>query len=84
MKQQTALEWLIEKINSHDSHDAVILSAKYFNESKLMNYLQVAKQKEKEQIKEAYNHGWDDREYEVEDSWKKDADEKYFNETYGQ
>jgi hypothetical protein len=39
---------------------------------------------EKEQIKEAYNHGWDDREYEVEDSWKKDADEKYFNETYGQ
>jgi hypothetical protein len=47
-KKQTAIDWLIEKINSHDSHDAVILSAKYFNESKLLKYLQVAKEMEKE------------------------------------
>jgi hypothetical protein len=72
MAQQTAIEWFFENLNSHK----IQLTANELFEQ--------AKQKEKEQIKEAYNHGWDDREYEVEDSWKKDADEKYFNETYGQ
>jgi hypothetical protein len=56
-KKQTAVEWLVEKINSHDSHDAVILNEKYFNESKLLKYLQVAKEMEKEQIKEAHSAG---------------------------
>ncbi len=84
MKQQTAVEWLIEKINSHDSHDAVILNEKYFSESKLLKYLQVAKEMEKEQIKEANNYGWDDRHQELNKIWDDDADENYYNETYGQ
>jgi hypothetical protein len=72
MKQQTAIQELIENLDHELKSRGMIVNWDM--------YLG----KEKEQIKEAYNHGWDDREYEVEDSWKKDADEKYFNETYGQ
>jgi hypothetical protein len=78
MKQQTAVEWLSERLIR------MIPTINPIYKKDIDTYLQQAKEMEKEQIKEAYNHGWDDREYEVEDSWKKDADEKYFNETYGQ
>ena len=74
MKQQTAVMWLENQL--------IEMGVPLLRDEKSL--IQQAVQIEKEQIKEAYNHGWDDREYEVEDSWKKDADEKYFNETYGQ
>jgi hypothetical protein len=74
MKQQTAVMWLENQL--------IEMGVPLLRDEKSL--IQQALQIEKEQIKEAYNHGWDDREYEVEDSWKKDADEKYFNETYGQ
>jgi hypothetical protein len=74
--KQTALEWLIEKINSHDSHDAVILSAKYFNESKLLKYLQVAKEMEKKQIIDAVDYGCSDY------GSQKDGEE-YYHQNYG-
>ena len=55
--KKTAVDWLIEKINSHDSHDAVILNEKYFSESKLLKYLQVAKQMETQNIVDAFIAG---------------------------
>ena len=72
MAQQTAVEWFFENLNSHK----IQLTANELFEQ--------AKQKEKEQIKEAYNYGWDDRHHDVKKSWLEDADENYYNETYGQ
>jgi hypothetical protein len=83
-KKKTAIEWLESEINKYIDYYEGKRNAMPYSLTHLQNAILQAKQMEKEQIKEAYNHGWDDREYEVEDSWKKDADEKYFNETYGQ
>jgi hypothetical protein len=72
---QGAIEWLVEKITKHHDKEFSI-----FYKAEIEQALQI----QEHMVRHAYNHGWDDREYEVEDSWKKDADEKYFNETYGQ
>jgi hypothetical protein len=47
---QTAVEWLIGKIKSYGKHDAVIMNERYFSESKLLDYLEQAKEMEKEQM----------------------------------
>ena len=75
-KKQTSVEWLIEKINSHDRHDAVIMNEKYFSESKLLKYLQVAKEMEKKQIIDAVDYGCNDY------GSQKDGKE-YYNQNYG-
>jgi hypothetical protein len=46
----TAVEWYFEKIKSHFEHDGDLL------ETALFTYA-IAKQKEKEQIEDAYGHG---------------------------
>lgn len=50
MSNMTAVEWYFEKIKSHFEHDGDLL------ETALFTYA-IAKQKEKEQIEDAYGHG---------------------------
>lgn len=47
-KKQTAVDWFFEKIKSHFEHDGDLLETLTFT-------LAIAKQKEKEQIKDAFN-----------------------------
>ena len=49
-KKQTAVDWLYEKIKSHFEHDGDLLES-------LIITISIAKQKEREQIEEAYNEG---------------------------
>ena len=82
MGQQTAVDWLIEKIKVQESHDAVILNEKYFSESILLKYLQIAKEMEEEQ----HENTWMDSrvEYNGDDFIGKEKTfEQYYNETYG-
>jgi hypothetical protein len=74
MKQQTAVEWLEQEYK------------KWYRKGNpiILKLIKQAKQMEKEQIKKAYNYGWDDRHHDVKKSWLEDADENYYNETYGQ
>jgi hypothetical protein len=78
MKQQTAVEWLMTSIPTIIDHVPTEIMAEFVIK------FSKAKQMEKEQIKEAYNYGWDDRHHDVKKSWLEDADENYYNETYGQ
>ena len=50
MSNMTAVEWYFEKIKSHFEHDGDLL------ETALFTYA-IAKQKEKDQIEDAYGHG---------------------------
>jgi hypothetical protein len=74
MKQQTAVMSLLKKIYGENWSTNVVFQD-FANK-----YLEM----EKEQIKEAYNYGWDDRHHHLNKSWLEDADENYYNETYGQ
>lgn len=68
MKQQTAVEWLVEKITKNHDKD---FSSFYKAE------IEHAKQMEKEQIKDAFDEG-ENREF-----YKRPQAEQYYNETYG-
>lgn len=50
MSKQTAVEWYWDKIKSHFEHDGDLLETASFT-------FAIAKQKEREQIEEAYGHG---------------------------
>jgi len=69
MAQQTAVEWLIEQIESYEIKTD-IFNSMFFNVPKRM--IEQAKAMEKEQIENAYEKG-------AEESWDS---EKYYNETY--
>jgi hypothetical protein len=71
--KKTAIEWLEEH-----------LKGQYGIYIENLHVTDKARAMEKEQIKEAYNYGWDDRHHDVKKSWLEDADEKYYNETYGE
>lgn len=68
--KETALDWYFDKIKSHFEHDGDLFEAACFT-------FAIAKQKEKEQIIDAYCIGKylniDDREF----------GEQFYNETYG-
>jgi hypothetical protein len=83
MKKQTAVDWLAEQINGKSINYPFSTYAD-ITISIPIELFEQAKQMEKEQIKEAYNYGWDDRHHDVKKSWLEDADENYYNETYGQ
>jgi hypothetical protein len=70
MKQQTAVEWFFENLNSHK----IPMTANELFEQ--------AKEMEKSQIMQAYNHGWDDRQFNIKESFFKNADEDYYNKIY--
>ena len=65
---QTALDWYWDKIKSHFEHDGDLFETATFT-------LAIAKQKEKEQIIDAYANGSNDR-------LKNRINEQYYNETY--
>lgn len=67
MSKQTALDWYWEKIKSHFEHDGDLLETATFT-------LAIAKQKEREQIMNAWAYG-------VLSQGDKTA-EHYYNETY--
>ena len=71
MKQQTAVEWLVDQIKSDQNQKA--LSA-----SEWMEVIEKAKQMEKEQIMDAYNQGCNDY-----DELGHKRIEQYYNEKYG-
>ena len=78
MKQQTAVEWLVDQIKSDQNQKA--LSA-----SEWMEVIEQAKQMEKEQIMKAYDDGVD---YEISIYSNMGVltamdSEEYYNETYG-
>jgi Zn/Cd-binding protein ZinT len=79
MAQQTAVEWLVKEIDSQYPHINILWKQRMIEQ---------AKQMEKEQIKAAYNKGYQDGEIDSLDA--KDGDvqyfedaERYYNETYG-
>jgi hypothetical protein len=79
MAQQTAVEWLVKEIDSQYPHINILWKQRMIEQ---------AKQMEKEQIKAAYNKGYQDGEIDSLDA--KDGDvqyfedaEQYYNETYG-
>jgi hypothetical protein len=84
MKQQTAVEWLESEINKYIDYYEGKRDAMPYSLTDLHNAIIKANVMEKEQIREAYNYGWDDRHHDVKKSWDNDADENYYNETYGQ
>ena len=71
MTKETALDWYFDKIKSHFEHDGDLFESACFT-------FAIAKQKEKEQIIDAYCIGKylniDDREF----------GEQFYNETYNQ
>jgi hypothetical protein len=78
--KQTAVEWLIEQILYDDGYGAIMNS---FDEmTDLSEFIEQAKEMEKEQIKEAVESGEnniDSGGYYID----KDYSKQYYNETYG-
>ncbi len=82
-KQQTAVEWLIDSIKINQVSDVPTIERIY----KYAAIVREAKQMDKEQIKAAYNKGYQDGEIDSLDA--KDGDvqsfddaENYYTETY--
>ena len=75
MKKQTALEWYWEKIKSHFEHDGDLLETATFT-------FAIAKEKEREQIVEAWNGG--NYGYFYSKGTKEDFNDgsEYYNEVY--
>jgi hypothetical protein len=67
--KQTAVEWLYNNLKSHFEHDGDLLEAVQMS-------FQQAKEKEKEQIMDAYDEGWSDG---FDD---KDLNAEYYFETF--
>lgn len=81
MKQQTAVKWLIEKIQS-DTFCDHIQGVRCWDKDTLMEFLEKAKQMEKEQIVKARYSA--DQSTDIEKSSEAlDQAIKYYNETYG-
>lgn len=75
MSKQTALEWYWDKIKSHFEHDGDLLETASFT-------FAIAKEKEREQIVEAFDEGQEyEYQYHVNGTPKFDS-ETYFIETY--
>jgi hypothetical protein len=68
-KQQTAVEWLLNEIETKNGEE---FSSYY------LEFIEQAKEIEKEQIEDAYKRGWDSGDF-GSDCWE----EIYYNETYG-
>jgi hypothetical protein len=69
MAQQTAVEWLVEQLIPENQHEGI------------MDIIEDAKQREKEQIIKAVDRGYDEGCKHPEDISLKNA-EQYYNETY--
>jgi hypothetical protein len=77
-KKQTAVEWFFDKMKSHFEHDGDLF------ETFCMTY-SIAKTKERDQIKNAYDWGETNGSDESNgDGPTHDNFEQYFNETYKQ
>lgn len=73
--KQTAVEWYFEKIKSHFEHDGDLFEVATFTYA-------IAKQKEREQIEDAFQYGkWNGYENAKDVSEMKDPSE-YYNEKY--
>ena len=73
--KQTALDWYWEKIKSHFEHDGDLLETASFT-------FAIAKEKEREQIIEAFDEGQEyEYQYHINGAPKFDS-ETYYNETY--
>jgi hypothetical protein len=76
MGTQTALDWYWDKIKSHFEHDGDLLETASFT-------FAIAKEKEREQIEEAFEEGQEyEYQYHVNGAPKFDS-ATYYNETYG-
>jgi hypothetical protein len=90
MSKQTAVEWLVNELeeyirkSAHNELGTMRGSDFRIGLTKAIELCEQAKQMEKEQIKEAYNYGWDDRHKELNKIWDDDADENYYNKVYNQ
>jgi hypothetical protein len=73
MKEQTAVEWLVEQIKSDQYEKALSLS-------EWMKVFEKAKAMEKEQICDAYYYGIDVDSWNVDNPYQ--AAEQYYNETF--
>jgi beta-xylosidase len=67
--KQTAVEWLFNNLKSHFEHDGDLLEAVQMS-------FQQAKEKEKEQIMDAYDEGWSDGVHGI------DLNDEYYYETF--
>ncbi len=77
MTKETALDWYFDKIKSHFEHDGDLFEAACFT-------FAIAKQKERQQIEEAFNEGQEyEYQYHVNMAPRFDS-ETYYNETYNQ
>jgi len=72
MKQQTAVLWLESQL--------IEMGVPLLRDEKSL--IQQAKIMEKSQIMQAYNHGWDDRQFNIKESFSMNADEDYYNKIY--
>lgn len=71
-KKQTAVDWFYDKIKSHFEHDGDLLETLTFT-------MAIAKQKEKEQIEDAFdNVSW----FEHDDQINESISTQYYNATY--
>ena len=75
--KQTAVEWFWNKIKSHFEHDGDLLESAIFT-------LAIAKQKEKQQIMDAFEQGEEDGYWHPENGYDKkfESSEQYYNETF--
>jgi hypothetical protein len=75
-KQQTAVEWLIDKLNN-------VKPTEFCSIETIKKWCEQAKEMEKEQIEEAFANGVDDEyEYHINNQQRTNS-EDYYNETYG-
>jgi hypothetical protein len=75
MKQQTAIEWLIEHLQKSKDWQRVLNEVSQISTIEF-NLIQQAKEMEKEQIIEAYDDGW------LYNNQGKYNPEQYYNQTF--
>ena len=75
MRNQTAVEWLIEQVKSKDNQ-------KSFSILQWLKIIEKAKEIEREQILDAYHEGRTDQQSPI-DKWYNREKEDYYNQTYG-
>ena len=76
MAQKTAVEWLIEQVNSEQYQTA--FGQTYIS----IDLIEQAKQMEKEQIEDAHIEGQRVFDKHPHTQWTNDQAEQYYNETY--
>lgn len=75
--KQTAVEWLIEQMNNIKGSSISMNGRVQFIEKELNNLLEQAKAMEKEQIIEAWDDGFVERQFSIESNSK-----QYYNKTF--